>query len=83
VVKVTPLPHYKIEVKFVDGVQGVVEMERRVMSSRAGVFSALKDSSLFDQVYLEYGAVTWPNEIDLAPDVMHDEIKRHGRWVLS
>jgi hypothetical protein len=28
------------------------------------------------------GAVTWPGEIDLAPDAMHDEIKKNGKWVL-
>lgn len=53
------------------------------MSDKAGVFAALKEIPLFNQVCLEYGAVIWPGKIDLAPDAMHDEIKRHGRWVLK
>jgi hypothetical protein len=42
----------------------------------------LKDEVLFRRVYVEQGAVTWPGELDLAPDAMYDEIKRHGEWVL-
>jgi hypothetical protein len=80
--KVKPLANYKLEVEFIDGTHGFVEMIHRVTSDKAGVFTALKDVHLFNQVYLEHGAVTWPGEIDLAPDAMHDEIKLHGKWVL-
>ena len=57
-------------------------MSHRVMSDIAGVFASLKDVHLFNQVYPEHGVVTWPGEIDLAPDAMHDEIKLHGKWIL-
>jgi hypothetical protein len=81
--KVKPLANYRLEVEFIDGTHGYVEMANRVNSEKAGVFALLKDIHLFDKVHLEHGAVTWPGEIDLAPDVMHDEIKRHGTWVLK
>src|SRR3990167_4924647 len=81
--KVKALPNYILEVTFVDGTHGFVDMKLLVASEDAGVFAVLKDVELFNQVYLEYGAVTWPGEIDLAPDAMHDEIKAHGIWVLS
>ena len=81
--KVKPLANYKLEVEFIDGTRGYVEMSHRVMSNKAGVFAALKDIHLFNRVHFEYGAVTWPGEIDLAPDAMYDEIKRHGEWVLE
>jgi len=58
-------------------------MAELVHSSEAGVFAALRDETLFHQVYLEWGAVTWPDELDLAPDAMYDEIKQHGEWILS
>ena len=80
--KVKPLANYMLEVEFIDGTCGVVEMSRRVTSDQAGVFAILKDVNLFNQVYLEHGVATWPGEIDLAPDAMHDEIKLHGKWVL-
>ena len=80
--KVKVLKHYKLEVEFIDGTQGLVEMKQKVMSQNAGVFAQLRNINIFNQAYLEYGAVTWPGEIDLAPDAMHDEIKRHGEWIL-
>jgi hypothetical protein len=68
---VIPLPGYRIAVRFMDGV-----------SPEAGVFEQLKDPEIFNQVRIEYGAVTWPGEIDLAPDAMHDELAARGEWVL-
>jgi len=81
--KIKPLPNYEIEVEFNDGTRGIVEMVTLIMSNQAGVFSVLKDEDIFNQAYLEYGALTWPGEIDLAPDTMHDAIKKNGRWVLQ
>ena len=81
--KVKPHPNYEIEVEFNDGTHGVVEMVTLIISNHAGVFAVLKDKDIFNQAYLEYGALTWPGEIDLAPDAMHDAIKKNGRWVLQ
>lgn len=83
VTKVKPLAGYKLEVEFLDGTHGFVEMEHRIMSSKAGVFAKLKDKTVFNQVYPKYGAVTWPDEIDLAPDAMYDEIRNNGIWSLK
>ena len=81
--KVKPLANYELEVEFNDGSQGVVEMIKLIMSDHAGVFAVLKDQDLFNKAHLEYGVLTWPGEIDLAPDAMHDAIKLNGRWVLQ
>lgn len=45
--------------------------------------SVLKDQDLFNKAYLKYGVITWPGEIDLAPDAMHDAIKQKGRWLVQ
>ena len=34
-------------------------------------------------LFVEHGAVTWPGELDLAPDAMYREIKKNGFWKLS
>jgi hypothetical protein len=48
------------------------------------VFSHLSDPVKFSQVTVVGGAVTWPGELDLAPDAMHEEIKqRGGEWVVD
>lgn len=72
-----------LRVRFMDGLEGVVDMAGLIQSSRAGVFAQLADPSLFAQVFVEHGAVTWPGEVDLAPDAMHSEIKKTGKWVLT
>jgi hypothetical protein len=83
ITEVEVLPEFRLRVWFVDGTDGTVDMMALIHSPNAGVFAALADPSLFAQAHVEYGAVTWPGEIDLAPDAMHAEIKKTGKWVLQ
>jgi len=83
VVEVHAETGYRLVVKFMDGTTGEADLSGLVMSESAGIFARLRDPVLFDQAYVEYGAVVWPGEIDLAPDAMYDEIKKQGRWVLE
>jgi len=83
VVEVAPLDGFRLSVRFVDGTEGRVDLSGLIRSARAGVFARLADSSLFAQVFVEHGAVTWPGELDLAPDAMYAEIKKTGEWVLT
>jgi hypothetical protein len=80
---VEALPGFRLRVQFMDGTEGTVDLMGLIQSPGAGVFAALADPSLFSQVFIEHGAVTWPGEIDLAPDAMYAEIKKAGTWVLQ
>ena len=73
---------YKLRVEFMDGSTGYVNMSALVHAPHSGVFASLADPSVFAQVFVEHGAVTWPGEIDLAPDAMYAAISKHGEWVL-
>jgi hypothetical protein len=79
VVDVQPVLPMALQVRFADGTEGQVRFES---SHLTGVFAALKDPALFAQARIEAGAVTWPGDLDLAPDAMYAEIKSHGEWVL-
>ena len=68
-----------LQVQFEDGTIGKVTIER---SHLTGVFEALKDPMTFNQVRIDNGAVTWPENLDLAPDAMYAEIKSNGEWIL-
>ncbi len=83
VASVTAHPQFRLEVTFVDGVHGYVDLSHKIFSKHAGVFAQLQDISLFNRVFVEYGAVTWPGELDLAPDAMHDQIQKNGIWILQ
>jgi hypothetical protein len=76
------LSGFRLRVAFADGLTGTVDLSRMVHSPNAGVFAALTEPSLFAQVRLDYGAVTWPGELDLAPDAMHAAIQERSVWVL-
>ena len=79
VVSVTPTAPLGLTVRFVDGTEGKVRFEPTHLR---GVFEALNDPAFFSQARVECGVVTWPGEIDLAPDAMYREIQRTGEWVL-
>ena len=79
VVDVQPVLPMALQVRFADGTAGKVRFEP---SHLTGVFAALKDPALFARARIEAGAVTWPGNLDLAPDAMYAEIKSRGEWVL-
>jgi hypothetical protein len=39
-----------------------------------GALAPLLDVQFFEQVFIDYGAVAWPGEIDLAPDAMYAQV---------
>jgi hypothetical protein len=83
VAEVEALPGFQLRVRFADGSEGTVEMAEFVNSKAAGVFAALRDENAFRQARIVLGAITWPGDLDLAPDAMHRAIKEHGTWVVK
>ncbi|PAX09149.1 hypothetical protein CKY28_05410 [Sphingomonas lenta] len=69
-----------MRVRFVDGVEGVVRFGSGFFR---GVFTHLAEPAHFAEARVEMGAITWPGELDLAPDRMHDDIVTHGECVLG
>jgi hypothetical protein len=66
---------YRLAVEFGDGTAGEADLRELIFAADAGVFEQLRDSTVFDQAFIEDGAVTWPNGLDLAPDAMYDVIR--------
>jgi hypothetical protein len=79
---VEALAGLRLRVSFADGPSGLVNISRLVHSPQDGVFAALADPTQFALVRLDYGAVTWPGNLDLAPYAMHQAIQEHGEWSL-
>ena len=60
------LEQYRVWLRFEDGAEGEVDLSHLV---GRGVFSAWRDYSFFRQAFVaDYGALTWPGELDLCPD---------------
>ncbi len=66
-------------VRFHDGTNGKVRFESSYLT---GVFRALKDQRIFEQVRIDGGAIAWPGDLDLAPDAMYNAIKSQGELIL-
>lgn len=83
IASVSHLPGFRLSVRFNDGTEGTVVMSGLIHSPNAGVFGALRDEKFFSKVTLHYGAVTWPGELDLAPDALYEAISKSGECVLN
>lgn len=80
VVRVEVIDENLLRVRFADGTEGLVRFRRSFFS---GVSAPLKDGKKFREVRVEHGFVTWPGELDLAPDTMYAEIKERREMVLE
>lgn len=69
---VQPLTDYRIYVEIENGHKGVFDMKPYL---DRGVFRELKDVNYFNRVGIQFGAVTWPNEQDIAPETLLAEMK--------
>lgn len=72
---------YVLWVRFSDGAEGEWDFARMV--ARPGpMVEPLRDESFFRRVFIDFGALTWPNGFDAAPDALYDDMAAAGklRW---
>ncbi|WP_404416325.1 DUF2442 domain-containing protein [Vreelandella aquamarina] len=67
VIDVRPMDNYRIYVELKDGRRGYFDVSPYL---EHGVFKELKNTAYFAQVGIVFGAVTWPNEQDIAPETL-------------
>jgi hypothetical protein len=77
VVAVRHLEGHKLELEFSDGTKGVRDFS--AIADRTGPMAEpLKDPAYFARVFIDDGALTWPNGYDWDPDALHDEMQAEG-----
>jgi hypothetical protein len=77
VIGVRALGDYNLEVEFSDATIGVRDFS--FIREKAGPMAEpLKDPAYFARVFIEDGALTWPNGYDWDPIALHDEMKKAG-----
>ena len=66
---------FRLEIGFADGLRGEIDLGD-VIQGQDGVFLPLQDPQFFKQVRVnqELGTITWPNDVDLDPDVLYSRI---------
>lgn len=67
---------YRLRLTFEDGTVGDVDFSGR---DWRGVFEALRDPEYFARVTVdpEAGTITWPDGLDMAPEPLYAEARRH------
>jgi hypothetical protein len=77
VVSVKPLGGYRLRVAFSDGSVGERDFSSTV-ARNGEMVRPLKDPAFFARVFVELGALTWPNGFDLDPIALHDRMAEAG-----
>jgi hypothetical protein len=68
---------FRLRVRFNDGSGGVHDVTK--MTTEAGpMLAPLRDEAYFNRVFLEFGAPTWPNGFDIAPEWLRREMESAG-----
>jgi len=57
---------YRVELVFSDGKEGVFD-GATLLQRTGSLVEALRDESYFKRLYIEAGALCWPNGLELAP----------------
>jgi hypothetical protein len=85
VTSLTVLPDARLDVTFVDGTSGMVDMREFLSGPKIDgtVFEPLRDPAAFAEARVVVGAIQWRSGADLSPDAMYDAIHQNGVWVLN
>lgn len=71
IISVVPLNEFVLKVTFDDGITKEFDMKPFI---GGGISEELKDISYFRKVYLDNGALTWPNGYDFCPVFLRNEV---------
>jgi hypothetical protein len=77
IAKIKCLGGYRLRATFSDGMAGEYDFSAIVVES-GPMIEPLRDPAYFARVFLEDGALTWPNGYDAAPGWLRREIEAAG-----
>jgi hypothetical protein len=77
VIEVKRLGEYRLQIAFSDDTVGTRDFSD--IKSRTGeMVVPLKDPAYFARVFIDDGALTWPNGYDWYPIALHEDMKKAG-----
>jgi hypothetical protein len=75
--KVEPAGERRLAITFSDGASGVHDLAW-LFEKSGPMLEPLRDQKFFERVFLERGALTWPNGFDLSPWNIRERMERAG-----
>lgn len=77
ITKLERLSAFLLRVRFDDGREGIHGFAAMVQQPGSAV-QPLGDEAYFARVFLEFGALTWPNGFDIEPEWLRREMETAG-----
>jgi len=77
VTKLEKLGGFRLRLRFGDGSEGVHDFAAMV-AEPGPMMEPLREQAYFNRVFLEFGAPTWPNGFDIAPEWLRREMEAAG-----
>jgi len=77
VTRLERLAGFRLRVRFSDGSEGTHDFSAMV-GEPGSMLAPLRDQTYFERVFLEFGAPTWPNGFDIAPEWLRREMDAAG-----
>ena len=68
---------YRLRLRFTDDSEGEHDFSSMVQEP-GPMIEPLRDQAYFNRVFLEFGAPTWPNGFDIAPEWLRREMEAAG-----
>ena len=76
--KLKRLGPYRLKLWFTDGRAGEWDFSDLAHRDTGPMVAPFKDPPYFDRVFLEMGALTWPNGFDWSPEALHADMLAAG-----
>ncbi len=67
---VRPLPDYKLLLTFENDEKRYFDMSTYL---NTGIFSELRDLSIFNAVSVKFDSIEWPNGADIDPEILYSQ----------
>ena len=75
--RIKKLGDYRLKVWFTDGQAGEWNFSG-LAQDRGPMVEVFKDPAYFNRVFIEMGALTWPNGFDWSPEALHADMDAAG-----
>ncbi|KAA0250121.1 DUF2442 domain-containing protein [Acidobacteria bacterium ACD] len=77
IVRVEPVAGSLLRLEFSDGTAGEYDV-RHLVDRDTELTRPLREPGFFASVFLELGALAWPNGLELSPSAVHRELEEKG-----
>jgi hypothetical protein len=66
---------YKIYVEFNDGIKGIIDFKKKLEEDHRVIIRELLNEDLFKTMKVNLHTLCWDNEVDFAPEYLHDRVE--------